>query len=509
MSLLLVSLTDCGARTRGNDPESGSKLDLEPGAARRVGPRTCTVDAECLPDACATYRCFEGFCVESTRVECPASADVCMKHECDPVSGSCEAVNATSDLDGDGYYAPRLGARPGEANSCGNDCDDSHADSNPYGEETCDGHDNDCDGLVDEGFEFLAPARDAVLISKDSNEASLGGLSHNGELFLLSYSRRRDRNESLLVGMRSAEDVDFTSDLVLTNSDTYAGPVRWTGESFVTAWEDRRHEDFEIYWNRFDASGAKLGPDLRLSQAPDFSLRPNIEPLGDGHVVFWQDRRDRWLDFQIYAQRIDERGELLGGNVNLTSDYVDSEAPSVALGDDALALVFNTPLDGRQVVFRKIGFDLNTVGEARVISRPNAVGASITYNAGNYVVLWHEYDVVPGDAIWGTVLDSSGAPLGEPLRATAAAEFARGHALRALGDRLLLLWTEYRDGAYELFFRTLAPDLSPLTETIQVTDSGGDVIGATMAIGGGALGIAYMSYESGAPQVYFTSLRCE
>jgi hypothetical protein len=43
------------------------------------------------------------------------------------------------DADGDGYSA------------CGVDCDDGDADVNPVGAESCDGTDEDCDGLVDEG----------------------------------------------------------------------------------------------------------------------------------------------------------------------------------------------------------------------------------------------------------------------------------------------------------------------------------------------------------------------
>ncbi|MFH1467175.1 MAG: MopE-related protein [Pseudomonadota bacterium] len=43
------------------------------------------------------------------------------------------------DADGDGYFL-------------GEDCDDGDPDVHPGAEETCDGHDEDCDGLVDEGL---------------------------------------------------------------------------------------------------------------------------------------------------------------------------------------------------------------------------------------------------------------------------------------------------------------------------------------------------------------------
>jgi hypothetical protein len=506
--LSVCGLNGCGARSRGKDPEPRSDVDLGATRLRGGGAPSCATDEDCVPDACATYQCRERFCVVVTRKECPPSTEECVANECNPVSGACDPVNATPDADGDGFYAARLGVEPGAPGSCGDDCDDTDADSFTGGIERGDGHDNDCDGFVDEEFELLPPTADGVLISTESKEGTVGGLLNNGELFALSFSRRRERNQTLLFGMRSPADVEFQTEVVLTNSDSYAGPVLWTGRRFVTTWEDRRDEDFEIYWNSFDRLGRKMGPDLRLSVGEDFSLRPSIVALGEGYAVFWQDRRNSYQDFQVYAQRIDGFGELQGDNVNLTEGYNDSEDPSVAVGDREIGLVFNTNFNGsRQVLFRRVSFDLARLGDVKVLSPLNAVGASISFLDGKYVVLWHEYGDTPGDAIWGTVVDRGGEST-EPQRVTDVADFARGHNVLALGDRLLLLWSEYRGSSYELYIRTLAPDLTPLTDALQVTYSGGDVVGGAMALGDGALGVAYTSYESGAPQVYFTTLPC-
>jgi hypothetical protein len=310
----------CGARSRGNDFGERSKVDLSPIRfdGEGLALRRCSLDDECPADLCTTRQCSEGFCVEAISVTCPSHPNPCLANECQPETGECEAVNATPDEDGDGFYAPRPGFLPGEPLACGDDCDDSHPDSFPSGTEVCDGHDNDCDGSIDEGFSFLPPDAQAVLISDGAKEAGLGGLVHDGELFVLSYSRRDERNGSILRGMREARDVEFSSDVALTNSDSYAGPVRFTGSQLVTAWEDRREEDFEVFYNRFDRAGNKLGPDLRLSVAQDFSINPTIAVVGETHAVLWQDRRDAWLDFQIYGQRVGEKGELIGDNVHLS-----------------------------------------------------------------------------------------------------------------------------------------------------------------------------------------------
>lgn len=501
----------CGARSRGDDPPAargldhvGSGLDSDGQLARR-----CNRDADCVADRCVRFSCVETFCVEFDRVVCADDPDPCVTLECQPASGQCEAENATPDEDGDGHFAARPGYAPGEALACGDDCDDTHASSHPSGVETCDGHDNDCDGSVDEGYSFSGPITDPVLVSEGAEEGGLGGLAHDGERFVLSYAGRSERNESMLAGLRSDGEIDYRTAVALTNSDTYPGPVHWNGSRLTTAWEDRRDEDFEIYWNRFDAEGRKLAPDLRLSVAEDFSLNPSMVLVGERQLVVWQDRRDAALNFQIYAQWIDERGQLEGDNLNLSSAFVDAEDPAIGFGREGLALAFNTEIEGRQVVFQPFDFELGPSAPPVVISGPHAVGASLSYAAGRFVALWHEYDGYPGDAIWGAIVDPVGALLVEPRRVTEPAEFARGHDVIVLGDRLLLLFTQYTEGSYDVFLRELDTDLDPLGDARRITSTPGDVLGSTMAIGPEALGVAYMDYSAGPPQVYFLTVTCE
>lgn len=509
VSLCLVA---CGARGRGNDPPDHDEVPLAPTVLDEQGQvlRRCHSDAGCLSeDRCRPFGCRDGVCEALPPVQCDDLADVCLANSCEPSTGVCKPVQRTDDEDGDGFFAALPGKQPGTDGACGDDCDDHRADSSPVGMEVCDGQDNDCDGVVDEGFSFSGPSDAPILITEGAKEGSVGGLIHNGELFVLSYSQRNEKNETLLRGMRAGNDVEFQTEVALTNSDSYAGPLNWSPSRLVTVWEDRRDDDFEIYFNRFDDEGNKLGSDVRLSTADDFSLNPTLLSFGRETLVFWQDRRDAFLNFQIYGQRVSYEGELVGDNIDLTMDFVDAEAPSVAQGVEQLALVFNAPIDGRQVVFRTVSFDLAVLGPPVVVSQANSVGASVSFNDGRYFVLWHEYDGFPGDAIWGAVLDPSGEILVAPRRVTDPAPFARGHRVLPMGDRLLLLWAEYVDDSYDVFLRTLNTELEPIDEAIRITESAGDVLGGAAAIGNGKMGVAYSSFESGSPQVYFVTLTCQ
>jgi len=72
--------------------------------------------------------------------ECDGDGPECTGRCCEP-GYDCqrgECVDAAQDLDGDGYIAHR-------------DCDDYDPDTYPGAQELCDRRDNDCDGVVDDG----------------------------------------------------------------------------------------------------------------------------------------------------------------------------------------------------------------------------------------------------------------------------------------------------------------------------------------------------------------------
>jgi parallel beta-helix repeat protein len=92
---------------------------------------------------------------------------------CDGLDNDCNGViddgiaNVTfyRDADGDGYGDPAATvlacATPPGYVSDHTDCDDAHASAHPGGVEACDGLDNDCNGVIDDGFALTAFYRDA------------------------------------------------------------------------------------------------------------------------------------------------------------------------------------------------------------------------------------------------------------------------------------------------------------------------------------------------------------
>ena len=101
-----------------------------------LGTNRCEGD---LIRSCASNR--DGCLVFEPAVACPPST-ACREGDCRPVSNCI-------DLDGDGY---------GQGCALGPDCRDDNPAINPGATEVCDGVDNNCNSLIDEGFPGVGQA---------------------------------------------------------------------------------------------------------------------------------------------------------------------------------------------------------------------------------------------------------------------------------------------------------------------------------------------------------------
>ena len=132
----------------------------------------CTTDA-CAPatgcshtasDAACNSGCFVGAtcqigmgCVGGTTMMCVADGNGCTSDppNCDVATGMC--LHPPRDDDGDGYPTAIANGMPCPG---GTDCDDADAAVHPGADEVCNGMDDDCDMMIDEGGVCGTPAPD-------------------------------------------------------------------------------------------------------------------------------------------------------------------------------------------------------------------------------------------------------------------------------------------------------------------------------------------------------------
>ncbi|MSP25888.1 MAG: hypothetical protein EXR75_12160 [Myxococcales bacterium] len=523
-ALALGSAT-CGAR---------SSLDLP----APLPPQPECIRHEDCPghdDACKPVRCVDSEKYRDKLPELPAGVPLpprvcfvvepvlcdddsaCTVDACDSATAACTHFPATLDLDDDGFRAPLPGKQPGALDACGDDCNDASALSFPGNPEMCDGVDNDCNGVVDDGAEFVPINAEPVRISGMIAPAGPGGLGFDGESYLAIYTGSTsgfDMYETR-ISSSGAKLEPIETKIALQNADSAGGPIVWVGDRYGLVWQDRRDADYEIYFTLLTGDGKKALADLRLSNAFGFSINPDLVWNGNEFIAAWQDERTGL--FEIVGQRIALDGTLVGGNVVLAaSNGVPNEAPNLASGATTLALAFANGAGGQQSVLLRT-FDRETL-DARsglILASPTtveAVSPTVVWNDDRYVVSWHERSG-NNRAVFATSFDEDGNVLTPPTQLTSpGAARSRYSALTPLGDRLLLIWADDRDmnQGYELYSRMIGADLSALSIEMRLTNAPFDSIYPVPTFGAdGQVGVLFRDDRSqGEHHVYFTQLGC-
>ncbi|MGA1840564.1 MAG: putative metal-binding motif-containing protein [bacterium] len=119
-----------------------------------------TTPSPCLDEDKDGFTTCDGDCDDSDPAINPMAKEICdfKDNDCDGM------IDEGFDVDKDGFT------------TCGGDCDDSDPAINPDAKEICDGLDNDCDGIVDEGCQVESWWMDIVAIGQagDINSVLIG-----------------------------------------------------------------------------------------------------------------------------------------------------------------------------------------------------------------------------------------------------------------------------------------------------------------------------------------------
>ena len=494
--LVPPALGGCGARTslqQGDGHAGRGGAAGRGGTAGRAAAAFCEVAEDCegAGDRCAPVACRDGRCVASPPRVC-SDGDPCTADKCDPQTGACLFPPATLDLDNDGFRGPLPGHRPGDAGSCGDDCDDTSAAARPGGVELCDGVDNDCNGIIDDDASFV-PLEGSILVSDAAAPlAGAGGLASSASGFLASVNTQSSDDSKIYA---RALGVDGTPQgaLVLVNGttgDASGGPLVYTGDRFGLVWEDRRSGDYEIYFATLGPDGKKLREDQRLSASQGFSVNPTLGWNGSTFAAVWQDERSG--SFVLLGQKLDLDGKKIGEEVEIVESFGDDvEAPSLAVATAGTALAYRVgDADDSRVEVQILGDDLRKSGPPVVLAKKGRFESPVVvYNAPNFLVTWGEREPF---RLYGAVVSPGGAVLVQPRLISPAGSQNRGAVPIPLGDRAVIIYGRVGGSGYDIYSLTLDQQLLPTAPPAVVSAGLGDELPRAVALGAkGSIGVLY------------------
>jgi hypothetical protein len=467
------------------------------------------------PGQCGTAACESGVCSLELGATCD-DGDPCTVETC--ASGVCSSEDGRVDADGDGVFATGNASDPQALLGCGTDCDDSSPVSFPGAPESCDGLDNDCNGVKDDRLQLVASKLPPTRVSAPGSTRSEGtSLAFDGEAFgatLTSFVGGRAQGQFQRIDVRGRL-VGAPQRIARVNAESYGGPLAWSGQRFLTAYEDARQDtNYEIYFDQLNRGGERVAEDLRVTDAVDYSLRPTLLWTGTESLLVWDDRRFEGTGdaSALFGQRISAEGALLGRNVRLSPEGVRAESAATALGSSRVGIAYLElgVRDLSRLSFTTTSLELEEPSPPVTIPFEEPNEPVVTALDDRFVITFHQHAGTSiGPSIYGVSVSQSGALLGTVQSLTAGAPHARGNATLSYGDRFVMVWSDDRDGNYQLYAQTFNRDLSPISTLQRVTQSGSTAWTPFVAASAdGGLGVLYKDESPGQSQTLFTKLNC-
>lgn len=488
-SLLLV--LGCGAKT------APIVVELPP----------CESDAECDDGVFCNglETCIEERCRRGPVPEC-ADEDVCTEDVCDETLRAC--VNpplVVADMDADTYYV--LG-------ECGDDCDDTNPDVHPGADEICNGIDDDCDGRIDEGADYMPSSTEGRLsFAPDANGRGGAVWADTTETWGVTYWETAAGSTDIFFRQLAPDGSPLGEPTLITRApgDAFGADMVWTGEVFGLVWQDRRDGVWEIYFNRLTPDGEKLAADYRVTFAPDWSINPTLVWTGDEFVLAWQDWRHRATapdNFEVYVTFLDRNGFEIGDDIRLTNDPQNSEGPALAIAGERIGLAY---VDGRTGVEQVWFMVLDLAGEiveapVRVsTSNTDAYSPELVWAEDAFLLAWQE-ETLAGD--FDIVSARIASEVEGPVTIVSGEPWARAPRMLFNGDSVLLSYSDDRLGSYDVWAALYDTRLMRLGDDIRVTHGDRDSVYGTLSRGGTSVGVLFEDLRDGNWEVYFTRLLC-
>ncbi len=199
--------------------------------------------------------------------------------------------------------------------------------------------------------------------------------------------------------------------------------------SFVITWHDNRNGDYDIYAQRYDTNGDKIGMNFLVNDDGSVTRQdyPSIGVAGDGsYVITWSDYR--FGDRDIYAQRYDSIGNIVGVNFLVNDDGINASQydPSIAVaGDGSFVITWNDNRNGDDDIYAQRYDSNGNIAGVNFLVNDDGVSVFHQHNPsiavagdGSFVITWNDglYGYSNNADIFMQKYDENGIPHGGNIK---------------------------------------------------------------------------------------------
>lgn len=275
--------------------------------------------------------------------------------------------------------------------------------------------------------------------------------------------------------------------------------------NFVIVWIDDRNAQRDIFAQRFDYEGNLLGGNFRITEDSSAHCQsyPSIGMDGDGSfTVVWY---AWWL---IYARRFDSQGNLIGNIEHKLKieDYNSIVNPVISMNQSGdFVIVWK---DGNSIFAQKYFADGTQNGSSiKITSEYNTYGPQVVLaNSGEFIVTWTlcngTFDV------YARIYSAIGVAETEafPVHATdlPGDQYAPQIALAEDG-KFIIVWADKRNGNFDCYAQLFAADGSPDGDNFKINDDTGAAFQGSPAVSissNGAFIVSWTDMRRGNNDIY-------
>lgn len=214
--------------------------------------------------------------------------------------------------------------------------------------------------------------------------------SWSGETLAVGWVDVSSGDSPVALSRFDGAGVKLGPDVLLPMNATLSGlfDVHWTGERFLVAFEKTGAPNAqEIYVAAYLPDGTLDSGPHRISVAGGRSMQPSLAGGSGAPIVVWRDTRDG--NGEIYAAALDATGARVGSEIRLTNDAADSSRPAVSWNGDQFGVAWEDSRTGQsEIRFRRLAADATAVGGEIQLSGNFGRRAAIASDGAGWAVAY-------------------------------------------------------------------------------------------------------------------------